>query len=330
MSKRSDSLKDFLAPIQLNDASPRSTKAPVQSGALKSMNQAFTNLAHDAELAEVLRTQIQAGELIIDVDPADIRPSFIRDRLDDYQGEDFAELRESLRTAGQIIPVLLRPHPNEKNVYQLAFGHRRVEALRQLGLKVKAVVRNLSDDDLIVAQGKENTERRDLSFIEKAFFALQLEEKGVKRRVIMDALASTSKGVLSGMISLASALPSELVHAIGPAPSIGRPRWESMAQKLAQDAEGQNWRSALRIPGFSELDSDVRFEKVFAAIQLARAPENKVLSINSSEGHRIATAQVGKRSTKFIFQGGRSKDFSSYLLDRLPELYSAFLKNVQE
>lgn len=40
---------------------------------------------------------------------------------------------------------------------------------------MKAIVRNLSDDELVVAQGIENTERANLSFIEQAFFAATLK-----------------------------------------------------------------------------------------------------------------------------------------------------------
>ena len=42
---------------------------------------------------------------------------------------------------------------------------------------------------LVLAQGKENSERRDLSFIERAMFAVHLEERGFDRNVVMAALS---------------------------------------------------------------------------------------------------------------------------------------------
>ena len=46
---------------------------------------------------------------------------------------------------------------------------------------VRAVVRTLSDAELVIAQGKENNERRDLSFIERALFAAHLEHRKFER-----------------------------------------------------------------------------------------------------------------------------------------------------
>ena len=53
---------------------------------------------------------------------------------------------------------------------------------------MRAVLRHLSDAELVVAQGKENNERRDLSFIERALFAAHLEERKFDRDTIQAAL----------------------------------------------------------------------------------------------------------------------------------------------
>ncbi len=115
--------------------------------------------------------------------------------------------------------MLVRPNPDQSGRYQLAYGHRRVAALKQLGVKVKSFIRDLSDDELIIAQGNENLERKDL-FIEKALFARRLEERGTTRAVIMATFGTSSRGVLSEMIALARKLPEELIQAIGAAPGI--------------------------------------------------------------------------------------------------------------
>ncbi len=327
MSRRSDQLKNFLEPIQTavdSEPAPR-TKPTVQSGALNSMNQAIANLATEAEEAERLRAQLEAGESIIELEPNVIHRSFVKDRLDDYTGPNFVELRESLRNSGQIVPVMVRPHPEKPGEYQLAFGHRRLEALRQIGGKVKAIVRPLSDEELIRAQGKENTDRLDLSFIEKALFALRLEERGIRRPVIMEALTLSSKGVLSGMISLASSLPAELIEAIGPAPSIGRPRWESFAALLAAANTEERWRHLIDDSAFRARSSDLRFEAVARALTSRKsAPEDERV-IQTGEGHRIATAQFAKRAVKVTIQTKDSPAFAEFLLRKLPDIYAAYV-----
>ncbi|MFP3581837.1 ParB/RepB/Spo0J family partition protein, partial [Arthrobacter sp. SIMBA_036] len=84
--------------------------------------------------------------------------------------------------------VLLRPHPEAKSRYQVAYGHRRLAATRKLGIKVRAVIRELTDEQLVVSQGQENSARTNLSFIERALFAARLEERGFGRDVIMASL----------------------------------------------------------------------------------------------------------------------------------------------
>ncbi|GAA5666371.1 hypothetical protein Brsp07_04884 [Brucella sp. NBRC 14130] len=324
MSKRRDALKDFLSPIQPSaEPSPR-VKPVVQSGALNSMNQAIANLATEADQAESLRLQLEAGETIVELDPKIIHSSFVQDRLDGFTDPKFIELREGLKTSEQIIPVLVRPHPEMKGEYQLAFGHRRVEALRQLGRKVKAIVRSLSDEDLIRAQGKENSDRADLSFIEKALFALRLDQQGVRRQVIMDALTITSKGVLSGMISLASSLPTQLIEAIGSAPSIGRPRWETLAQLLADPGHESTWRELIRQEQFHALSSDARFESTLKSVAVRKERVSGEQIIKTGEGRKIATAQSSKRAVKLTIPTKHTGDFAQFLLRKLPDIYEEF------
>lgn len=60
----------------------------------------------------------------------------------------------------------MRPHSDGvkagEGFYQAAYGHRRLCAARELGIPVKAIVRVLDDHALVMAQGKENAERRNL------------------------------------------------------------------------------------------------------------------------------------------------------------------------
>ena len=128
-----------------------------------------------------------------------------------------------------MVPILVRPHPERDGHYQIAYGHRRVAAARKLGIKVRAIVRNLSNEELVIAQGQENNARLDLSYIEKALFAVKLEEAGFNRQVIGSSLA-VSKTELSGMISVATKIPREVILAVGAAPGIGRPRWHELTE----------------------------------------------------------------------------------------------------
>ncbi len=169
-----------------------------------------------------------------------------------------AALVESIRESGQLVPVLLRPHPGQAGRFQIAYGHRRVRALAELGRPVRAVVRKLSDDELVVAQGKENGEREDLSFIERATYALALEVKGFKRETIMAAL-SVDKTELSRLISVARALPRSLVSAIGAAPKTGRRRWMDLVERYVAWSDEAALEATLADAAFAAAPSDERF-----------------------------------------------------------------------
>lgn len=73
--------------------------------------------------------------------------------------------------------------------FEIVYGRRRCAALRDLGRPVKVMIRQLDDQALIMAQGQENTARQDLSFIEKASLAAQLDALSYNRQTIADALS---------------------------------------------------------------------------------------------------------------------------------------------
>ena len=72
--------------------------------------------------------------------------------LDDEKMQD---LVESVRINGVLTPVLLRMDDNEE--YEMVSGHRRMHAAQLAGLTtIPAIVRELSDDDAIVAMVDAN------------------------------------------------------------------------------------------------------------------------------------------------------------------------------
>ena len=85
--------------------------------------------------------------------------------LDDEKMQD---LVESVKINGVLTPVLLRMDENED--YEMVSGHRRMHAAQLAGLTtIPAIVRELSDDDAIVAMVDANIQREELLPSEKAF-----------------------------------------------------------------------------------------------------------------------------------------------------------------
>ncbi len=153
---------------------------------------------------------------------------------------------------------------------EVAFGHRRLRAARDLGVPVRAVVRAISDDELVVAQGQENSGRTDLTFIERARFAARLEDADFSRETIMAAL-TVDKTDLSRLIAIATRIPGEIVEAIGPAPGIGRPRWQDLSDLLREAAQRTRAARIAAEPDFAKRTSDGRFETLLARLRKAPA-----------------------------------------------------------
>jgi len=321
LNKRRDALKAMLTPITVR---PADDDHPVRqsgvSGSLKAMGLTLKNLSDEADEARALKAQLASGARVVELDPNLVDPSFIRDRLAEPEGEAFEVFKASLAADGQQVPILVRPAPNAEGRYQAAYGHRRLAALRALGRPVKAIVRELTDEQLIVAQGKENSDRRDLSFIERALFAARLEDRGFSRAALTAAL-SLQKGNLSTMISVARSIPEPLIIAIGPAPKVGRPRWEQLAALVTNDPG--KWRVAISDPAFVAAYSDARFERVLKA--LVQRPEVQAPDIvRSQDGAQLAVVDHGKGRLRLTIESRHVPEFGDWLVGQLPEIYAAF------
>lgn len=88
--------------------------------------------------------------------------------------EDMIKLIERIEVNGQLMPVLVRP---SKNGYEMISGHRRKYAMEKLGYqKVKAIVKNLNDDEATILMVDSNIQREHISMMEKAFaYKMRLE-----------------------------------------------------------------------------------------------------------------------------------------------------------
>ncbi|ATU96008.1 plasmid partitioning protein RepB (plasmid) [Phyllobacterium zundukense] len=324
MNKRRDALKAMMTPINEGSQTEHRLAKPAQkSGSLKAMGLSLQSLSDDADEAQALREKLASGEHVIDIDPDLIDASFIRDRLDDTDTVDFEELKTSIEEHGQQVPILVRPNPRNDNRYQVAYGHRRLAALKAIGRPVKAIARDLSDEDLIVAQGKENLERKDLSFIERALFAARLEAHGIERHALMAAL-SVHKGNLSTMIALANSLPEDLIRAVGPAPKIGRPRWEQLSQLL--QARNEYWKEGVDMERFFRLDSDARFALLLKSLTPKKKSGPYIYPLKSKEGQSFAKIEQNDGKTRVIIDEAITPEFGHYLIEHLPEIYAAFVR----
>ena len=318
---RKDTLRAMLGQRaeKLPDGNPTPPPAPpaemqhVRSGAVGAMGRSLGRIASAAESAKAL---IAAGDAVLDIPTDKLIPSFVMDRLGSQTADP--ELVESIRERGQQVPILVRPHPEAPDHYQIAYGHRRFRALVELGRPARAVVKDLSDEDLVVAQGQENSARTDLSYIERARFAMALTDRGFERSVVMAAL-SMEKTQLSRLLSIGRSIPPDIADAIGPAPKAGRPRWDALAEKF-KEASREAVDPLLSDAKFLACDTDSRFNRVLAAMS-AKPAKAKPTQLTSEDGEKIAVVQRGEGRLSLVIG---ASEFGEYVAEQLPELYRAF------
>lgn len=306
-------------------ASPAKNPERVRSGAIGAMGTSLQELTQGARAAAKLQEQLLTGDHVVSLDPALIDPSPIADRLSTDVEPGFDELVSSIERHGQQVPILVRPSPAIDGRFQIAYGRRRLRALVRLNRPVKAIVRDLSDDEVVVAQGRENLDRADLSFIEKALFAKRLEDAGYERSVIMSAL-STDKSDLSRYISIARRIPEELARQIGPAAKVGRARWHALADALGKSKAAAKIEEIVASDSFHAADSDARFNMVFKATTLSPERSAKGGAWTTPEGRRAALIERRGSHTAITFDEKRVPEFAAFVAARLDALYSEFAK----
>jgi ParB family chromosome partitioning protein len=301
------------------------TRHRAASGAVKAMGLSLGGLSREIEDARRLKESLSAADRVIEIEPGLIDTSFVSDRLGHDDGDEgFVTLMHSIETSGQQVPVLVRPHPEKPGRFQTAYGHRRIRAAARLGQRVRAIVRELSDTELVLAQGKENTERRDLSFIERAFFAHALIGRGFERGVVQEAL-SLHKAEMTRYLQVAEAVPLHIASAIGPAPKIGRPRWMAVADLLKSEvarvkADDEVTTERFRAAG----GSDARFNLVFARLQRKPAKAGEPREIRDGQGRAVALVSVAKGKARVEFVDRIADGFEDFLGQELPKLLERF------
>lgn len=180
------------------------------------------------------------------------RSRFANRHASSFLGADFERLkRDIMEAGGNVQPIKVRPATattasgsgttggaDEGIAYEIAFGHRRHEACRQLGLPVLAVIDNLDDRTLFVEMDRENRERADLSPWEQGVHYQRALDQGLfgSNRQLATALGIDPSN-LGKSLALAK-LPDAVVNAFS-SPLDIQLRWAPMLNKaLEQDEPG--------------------------------------------------------------------------------------------
>ena len=139
----------------------------------------------------------------IQKNPYQPRKEFDREKLD--------ELAQSIKENGVIQPIIVRQSPVIG--YEILAGERRYRASLLAGLRyIPAVVKQLSDQEMMIQSIIENLQRENLNPIEEARAYESLVEKGFTHAEIADKMGK-SRPYISNSIRLLS-LPEQILSEV--------------------------------------------------------------------------------------------------------------------
>lgn len=215
----------------------------------------------DDELEE-LRAEVEhlkAGAPVQQVDPNRIRRSKIANRhAASFQGRAWDEFKASIAD-GQLEPILVRPVANDPDHdFEVAYGHRRHRACLELGIPVRAIVREMDDATLAKVMLAENQQREATSaFEEGLWLARLLDERVFPSARALSAELGVSLAHVSRLTSFAK-LPDEIVS-VFPNPLEIRVRWvKPLLDAWAHDPDHVREMAASLVKGDSSPPSALR------------------------------------------------------------------------
>jgi len=143
---------------------------------------------------------------ISDIEPHPDQP---RQHFDE---EALAELAASIASRGVIQPVIVRPQPRGK--YQLVAGERRWRASQKAQLhEIPAIIRDLSDRDVMALALIENIQREDLNPVEEARAYQRLSEFRSMTQAEIATLVEKSRSHVANLQRILS-LPTKVLDHI--------------------------------------------------------------------------------------------------------------------
>ena len=103
------------------------------------------------------------------------------------KNQELFELRNSIEKEGVLVPLLVRKNPYGDG-YEIIAGHRRKEAAHWAGLmEVPVIIRELDDDQSVIAMVDSNLQREKILPSEKAFaYKMRLEAMKHQGRTDME------------------------------------------------------------------------------------------------------------------------------------------------
>src|SRR5712692_8474817 len=170
------------------------------------------------------REEAEREGSLVELAIADIRPNPYQPRRD-VDPAALEELQASIRKAGLLQPVVVRPAPGGNGGFELIAGERRLRACQALGWeKIPAVKREVDDRTVLTLALVENLQRDDLSPVDEARgYERLIAEFNLAQQDVADAVGRDRSTVANALRLLK--LPEEVLQMLHEGPlSVGHAR----------------------------------------------------------------------------------------------------------
>ncbi len=215
-----------------------------------------------------------------------------------FDEEAIGRLAKSLERSGALQPIVVRPADTG---YELVAGERRLRAARVAGLtEIPAIVRAVSDGQLLELALVENIHREDLNPVERARGYRQLEEeRGLTHEVIGEMMGEDRATVanyirLLGLEDDVLALLAEGAISVGHGKAILGVASMQGQSSLAAQVVKEGWSVRRTETEASSLRDGSRSEKVTGKQKRAAVSEMEAV-LTQALGLRVAITEGRKK-----------------------------------
>lgn len=160
-----------------------------------------------ALLGEYLEPEPEASDTrriaLTSIVPSPLQPRRV------FSDEELEELAASIRENGLLQPLVVRPMPDAPDRFELVVGERRFRALNKLGWDdVPVLVRDATDETLLVLALVENLQREQLNPLEEAEGYVALSERFDLSQAAIAQAVGKDRSTVANMMRLLKLPPS--------------------------------------------------------------------------------------------------------------------------
>ena len=222
---------------------------------------------------------------------------------------DETELRQlaiTMEERGQLQPILLRHHPDQRSRWMIVAGERRWRAARLLGWPSILAIEHDGDPEVISLL--ENLQRVDLSVVDEARGVRRLmDSKGWTQSQAADAIGR-SKGEVSAVLRVLSLPPAFLDQVLTSEPQIPR----NTLIELARVRDGDELQRLIAAVCDGMTIRELRSAKEAPAAESHNRPKRP----------RFSTTVLDRLTQRLIEAQGSGLQFGAQYRARLQRLHS--------